>query len=221
MQQIKVTLLNEQWILDARKCCYWPKHECLIIADLHLEKARALSPENLLPQYDSIDTLKKLAALLTFYRPKQVVCLGDSFHTVAVAKNLPKDILKKINNLIKQVNQWIWISGNHDPELPSSLLGERYGILQLDDITFTHEPLGFQNYTKQLCGHYHPKVKIKMGMQKIGGACFVANKQLMILPSLGSFTGGLSIDDPAINQLIAKKDRIVYLIANKKIWTLK
>ena len=221
MQQIKVQLLNEEWVLDSRKCCYWPKRQCLIIADLHLEKARALSPEHLLPQYDSIDTLERVSECLDFFQPKQVICLGDSFHTATVAKHLPNELLKNINALIKRVKQWIWVLGNHDPELPPHLLGECYEMIRFDEITFSHEPLNLKDHSKQLCGHYHPKVKIKIGMHKISGACFIANDNLMILPSLGSFTGGLNIDDPAITQHIKKTNRKVYLTANEKIWPIK
>ena len=50
----------------------------------------------------------------------------------------------------------------------------------------------------QVCGHFHPKARIKAGPRRITRPCFIGDGVRLILPSFGAYTGGLDIMDPAI-----------------------
>src|SRR3954452_19877083 len=59
----------------------WPEESLLVVADLHLEKGSSFARRGqLLPPYDSAETLARLATLIARYRPRTVVALGDNFH---------------------------------------------------------------------------------------------------------------------------------------------
>ena len=67
--------------LDASGAAYLPEHGALIVSDLHLEKGSAGAARGrLLPTFDSHDTLQRLRAVIETYKPRRVICLGDSFH---------------------------------------------------------------------------------------------------------------------------------------------
>ena len=58
---------------------YWPAEDALIVSDLHLEKGSAFAAlGQMLPPYDTRETLSKLAALIDRYQPETVIALGDS-----------------------------------------------------------------------------------------------------------------------------------------------
>ncbi|MEO0444320.1 MAG: ligase-associated DNA damage response endonuclease PdeM [Pseudomonadota bacterium] len=220
MQTVAIAIFNKQWILDARKCLYWPEQSCLIVSDLHLEKAKTLNQTHPIPCYDSIDTLQRLESVINDYKPETLISLGDSFHTALSAKTLSPTLLAQINHLCAKVTTWYWILGNHDPKLPDTIQGHCIDTLSIADITFSHQPLDSTAYPFQVCGHYHPKIRVKLGMQKTTGACFIHSDQLFIMPAMGTFTGGLNIDDPSISKLITPKQRSVYLINNHKLWPM-
>ncbi len=84
---------------------------------------------NLLPPYDTRATLAVLAELLEAYKPRRVVCLGDSFHDGEAAERLHGDDARKLTALTA-LRDWIWICGNHDPEPPA-----RYGGRVMHELT--------------------------------------------------------------------------------------
>jgi hypothetical protein len=60
------------WLADDR---------ALVVADLHLEKGSSYAARGqMLPPYDTRETLKRLAAEVEALTPAIVVLLGDTFH---------------------------------------------------------------------------------------------------------------------------------------------
>ena len=56
------------------------------VADLHLEKASAFAARGqLLPPYDTRETLSKLAAVIDRFQPETLISLGDSLHDCGAA----------------------------------------------------------------------------------------------------------------------------------------
>ena len=69
---------------------FWPARRALIVADLHFEKASWFAKfGQMLPPYDSLATLTDLTALVAASDPRELWCLGDSFHDSAGSKRLP------------------------------------------------------------------------------------------------------------------------------------
>ena len=65
------------------------REKALIVADLHLEKGSAHAARGqLLPPYDTRETLMKLAAAIDRYEAEAVIALGDSLHDVGAAERM-------------------------------------------------------------------------------------------------------------------------------------
>src|SRR5918912_3174248 len=76
-----ISLCGKALIADMSGALYWPGERTLIVADLHLERGSACAQRGeLLPPYDTRETLVRLAEAMDRYEPQQVVALGDSFH---------------------------------------------------------------------------------------------------------------------------------------------
>src|SRR5438270_10608712 len=60
---------------------WWADERLLVVADLHLEKGSSFARRGqMLPPYDTTETLSRLARLVGRFDPRTVVALGDSFH---------------------------------------------------------------------------------------------------------------------------------------------
>src|SRR3546814_12030553 len=92
---------------------FWPARRALLFADLHFEKASWYAGHGLmLPPYDSLATLSAIAALTDRLGPRELWCLGDSFHDKEGVTSLTDPARGTPGSLIRQV-QWNWISGKH------------------------------------------------------------------------------------------------------------
>lgn len=215
---IKIKFAKQELILDASGVLYWPDKKLLIVSDLHLEKASFLSKfGSVLPQYDSRDTLERLEKAVGLYDPETVVCLGDSFHDTQGFLRLPERERTHLEHLVTSVNEWRWILGNHDSDLPQELPGIRQIDYRLENILLAHdltaEPM------PHIIGHFHPKAQLKIGGHRVSGRCFLVSGDRVIMPSFGSFTGGLDCRDKAINRLSATPF-VCYLLYKKQLFEI-
>ena len=100
----------------------WPGAKALVVSDLHLEKGAALARSGtFLPPYDSLETLDRLDALVAQTQPEIVISLGDSFHDPQVIEALGPDLLARLQRLTGLVQRFVWVTGNHDPDIPAAL----------------------------------------------------------------------------------------------------
>ena len=71
---------------------FWPRHNALLVADLHLEKASWFARlGQMLPPYDSLATLQALERQVEASGATALYCLGDSFHDRFGCDRLPDD----------------------------------------------------------------------------------------------------------------------------------
>src|SRR2546423_1088776 len=76
-----VTVNGVTLAADCLGALYWPEQSILVVADLHLEKGSSFARRGqLLPPYDTTETLARLARLVARHAPRVVVALGDNFH---------------------------------------------------------------------------------------------------------------------------------------------
>ncbi|MFP4275556.1 MAG: ligase-associated DNA damage response endonuclease PdeM [Paracoccaceae bacterium] len=175
---------------------WWSGRRLLCVSDLHLGKARrhARRGGTALPPYETRDTLARLEADLRATDPAVVVCLGDSFDDTEAARSLPEDERLWIAQL-QAGRQWVWIEGNHDPG-PLDLGGAHLAELPAPPLTFRH--IARPGAAAEVSGHYHPKARL-------GGTsrpCFLLDRDRVILPAYGTYTGGLRSSDPALSGLM-------------------
>ncbi len=182
--------------VDARAAAlFWPVENALLVADLHLEKASSFAVRGqLLPPYDSRETLERIAAALRQTGARRVFCLGDSFHDADGAARLEPHAAGMLAALVRVVD-WVWITGNHDRTL--AVEGTVLEELALAGIHLRHEARPGET-APELSGHFHPKLRITVRGRQISRPCAVRSESRMILPAYGAFTGGMNAADPVI-----------------------
>lgn len=213
-----ISFANHEFILDGEGCLYWPRHELLIVSDLHLEKASFLASFGQpLPLYDTRDTLMRLEFLVERYKPRTLLTLGDNFHDTSALNRIHIQNVSHLKQICASVEQCLWIVGNHDEAVDFSLTSNLfvYDEYFWDGILFTHLLRSTDDY--QILGHYHPKISVK----KTSGKCFLLSDKVMILPAFGSFTGGLDVNSCEFLKATQLDNVKAYLLYNKKIWRAK
>lgn len=182
--------------LNADGTAWLDAERVLIIADLHLEKGRALAATVPMPAYDTEDTLQRLMARVDADPPASLVLLGDSFHRGYMAAGLSADHRQQIDQLASRC-RLIWITGNHDEDLPAMLPGVILPEIAISGVTLRHQAEAAVADV-EISGHYHPKARLRTRARRVSGKCFIHDGRRLILPAFGAFTGGLSVADPAI-----------------------
>lgn len=201
---------------------FWPAERTLLVADLHLEKLSSFaSTGQLLPPYDTRQTLALLARDIAETRPRRVVCLGDSFHRDEGTKSLSEEDLAQLRLLMDEP-EWVWLAGNHDPA-PHGLGGECVTSLSIGELVLQHEPERGSGY--RMAGHLHPAARVMMGGRTVRRPCFAHDGRLLILPAYGVSTGSLNIlaepfrklwDYSRLNVTMLGRDR-VYPVSPKRL----
>ena len=168
----------------------------LIVADLHLEKGSAYAARGqMLPPYDTRDTLGRLEAEIEQRAPKTTVLLGDSFHDGKAEGRLHHGDVARIEALAERT-ALTWVVGNHDADGPRFLPGEVRDSLQVQGLDLVHEPAP-RPARGELAGHLHPASKIRGYARAVRSRCFVTDGDRMILPAFGAYAGGLNVRDAA------------------------
>jgi len=181
-------------VADSDGALYWPEHGLLAVADLHLEKGSIFAARGvLLPPYDTAATLARLARLIARYAPRCIIALGDSFHDGDGPARLTDGDRAELSAL-QRGRDWIWITGNHDPE-PAENIGGSFAVtLALGPLIFRHLPTGEDG---EIAGHLHPVARVAHRGRAISRRCFAADAKRMVMPAFGAFTGGLNVRDAA------------------------
>jgi DNA ligase-associated metallophosphoesterase len=185
--------------LDLSGALFLASGDALVIADLHLEKGSSFAKQGqMLPPYDTRETLRALAEALDRFAPRTVIALGDSFHDIGGPDRLADDDRAALAAL-QGGRQWMWITGNHDRALPEHIGGEVLGELTLGSLTLRHEPVA--GATDEIAGHLHPVGKVVMRGRAVRRRCFVTDGRRCILPASGAYAGGLNACDAAFKPL--------------------
>jgi DNA ligase-associated metallophosphoesterase len=198
----------------AEGALFWPAHNALLVADLHLEKASWLAGGGqFLPPYDSLATLAALTTLAERTQARAIWCLGDSFHDVGGCDRLPpaaQDMLCALTGGVA----WTWITGNHDPAITEACGGTVAEEAVVDGLVLRHEA-DPADRRPELSGHFHPKLRIRVRGRQIARRCFVASDTKLILPAFGSLTGGLDAGHPAIVQAVGRAAQALVPVENR------
>jgi hypothetical protein len=174
-----------------------------VVADLHLEKGSAFAARGqLLPPYDTGDTLGRLEAEVERLAPRTIVLLGDTFHDGGGEDRLCARDTARLN-VLAQGRSLIWVLGNHDPGGPRGLPGESLAGLLLAGLCLVHEPAAGRA-PGEVAGHLHPCARVAGVGGSIRRRCFVTDGERLILPAFGAYAGGLNVRDPAIRSLLGR-----------------
>jgi DNA ligase-associated metallophosphoesterase len=192
---------------------WWADERLLVVADLHLEKGSSFARRGqMLPPYDTTETLARLALLIGRLLPRIVVALGDSFHDDGGAKRLHSRDRATLAAL-QAGREWMWIAGNHDPR-PHGLGGTCAGELALGPVTFRHEPKPGASMG-EIAGHLHPAAIVAGSGKWVRRKCFAGDGHRLVLPAFGAYAGGLNVLDAAFAGLFAASTFRAFMLGDR------
>lgn len=172
------------------RALYWPQENALLVADLHLEKASYFARHGqMLPPYDSRETLERVAEALRISGARRVYCLGDNFHDDEGVDRLEAHAAGMLAALTR-VTDWLWITGNHDSGLANGLGGAVAEEAVIGGINLRHQA---RNGTTdiEMSGHFHPRLSVTVRGRRVVRPCAVRSERRLILPAFGALTGGM------------------------------
>ena len=208
-----------EFICDPLGALYAESLDLLVVSDLHLEKGAAFARRGcLLPPYDTYATLKILDMVLNRYDPALVISLGDNFHD-RQGSNLMPDDCRALISAMASGRDWIWITGNHDPDGVTGLPGTVAESLVLSGLTFRHEPEAGAAQG-EIAGHLHPAATVRRREKSVRRPCFATDGERLIMPSFGVMTGGLDLGHKAFRGLFDQQKLVAHMMSREKIYAV-
>ena len=205
---VPLSFAGEEFVLVEGRALYWPRERALLVADLHLEKASFFARHGqMLPPYDSRETLERVALAIRATAARRVFTLGDNFHDSEGVGRLEPHAAGMLDALVRATD-WVWITGNHDPRMEAAAGGALAEELEVAGFLLRHKARPGET-RPELSGHFHPRFRLNARGRSINRPCLVRSVGAvvsaspdgggrMILPAFGSLTGGMSAADPAI-----------------------
>ena len=213
------SLHGEAALPDVSGALWLADHGAIVVSDLHFEKGSAFARRGvMLPPYDTAATLGRLADVVARYAPKLIVALGDSFHDGGgVARMGEAD--RAALRALQAGRDWIWISGNHDPEPPDDLGGVCAARISLGALTLRHEPQAGAA-PGEVAGHLHPVARVSAPAGTLRRRCFVSDGARCVMPAFGAFAGGLNIRDAAFAPLFSGPRMVAHVMGRGRIYAV-
>jgi len=112
---------------------------------------------------------------------------------------------------------WIWISGNHDPALPSNLGGIVATEVAIGPVVFRHEPSGAAG---EIAGHLHPKARVVRRGRALERRCFACDDERLVMPAFGAYTGGLSIRAAAFAKVFPTRAFMAHVLGDVRLHSI-
>lgn len=213
---VPLSFAHEEMRLVDGRALYWPREGALLLADLHLEKASFYAARGqMLPPYDSRETLERVADCVKQTGARRVIALGDNFHDTDGTSRLEPYAAGMLEGLTRALD-WVWITGNHDEEMHRNFGGTVLSELELGGVMLRH--IAQKGETQpELSGHFHPKLRVNIRNRHIARPCGVlsrnaAGSDRMILPAFGALTGGMDAAAPEILAALQPASRIDALL---------
>jgi DNA ligase-associated metallophosphoesterase len=210
-------VVGVSFIADVSGALFWEEQSLLVVSDLHLEKGSSFARRGvLLPPYDSAATLALLGLVVARRNPRMVIALGDSFHDRDAHNRLSAPDREAI--VVMQARRdWIWISGNHDPAIPSDIGGIVAHEVAIGPIAFRHEPTGASG---EIAGHLHPKARVSTRGRSMERRCFACDGERAVMPAFGAYTGGLSIRDAAFAKIFRTLGFMAHVLGDNRLHSI-
>ena len=193
---VKHIINKNDFILNCNRTIFWEQEKLLILSDLHLGKTGHFRKSGIaVPAAVMKEDMQRFVAAIQFFKPAQVVIVGDLFHSV---ENKEHELFLKWRNDLQHVPMLL-VKGNHDivPEewYKNAGIDIVEKIWRKNNFLFVHhiEDAAEESLSKGdyfFSGHTHPAVSIKgLGKQSLRFPCFYFTEKYAVLPAFGKFTG--------------------------------
>jgi len=214
---VEIAVADAALVADCTGALYWPEEGLLALADLHLEKGSSFAARGvLLPPYDTPATLAAVGRLVAHYAPRTVIALGDSFHDgdgparIAAADSAALAALQRGRD-------WIWITGNHDPDPADGIGGSFCGMLAIGALTFRHQPTGADG---EIAGHLHPVARVNARGRNVSRRCFASDGARLVMPAFGAYAGGLNIRHRAFADVFGTLAFTAHMLGEGRLYAI-
>ena len=182
--------------LSAQRSLFWEEEKALIVSDLHFGKTGHFRKAGIaVPQSVYKEDLQRLVNLLHYFKPTELIVVGDFFHSHA---NTELDWFRRWRDDFSSLKITL-VKGNHD--ILKDAWYEEAAIevvqptLQLAPFLFSHDRCETKADLYSFCGHIHPGVLIHgAGKQSLRFPCFYFAKDHCVLPAFSKFTGAVGMN---------------------------
>ncbi len=201
---------NEQLELLPDKVIYWRSQDLLLISDVHWGKVDHFRKNGIaIPGVASLSNYERLSELIIRIQPKEVLFLGDIFHS---SNNMDWQVCKTFLASYPDIT-FSLVKGNHDiidnNELSQVFKKIYPDTLERNGFLFSHEPQDHP-ILYNICGHIHPAFRLVLKRQPtLRLPCFHFTPDRCTMPAFGTFTG-MHVITPS------SKDK-VYVIADEEV----
>lgn len=218
---VPLSFAGQSFVATACGALFHPESRSLLVADLHLEKGSFYGQRGqMLPPYDSRETLARLTRAVAEVGAQTVFALGDSYHDSAGEARLEEEAAAMLTALTAQV-RFIWVTGNHDADVTGAHGGTVLAEADLAGIALRHQ-VEATSTQAEISGHFHPKWHGTLRRRAIRRSCFVRSMGTpprLILPAYGAYTGGMRADDAAIAAAMGHAPCEALLVAGGRLCT--
>jgi DNA ligase-associated metallophosphoesterase len=203
--------------LSPERVIFWEDERTLILSDSHFGKTGHFRKSGLaVPQNIYLEDLQRLFNLLQFYKPEQLIVVGDLFHSKSNKEHL---LFEKWRNDFIQL-EILLVKGNHDvlknewyQQIKIKVFDDE--TLRINSFAFMHDCAHIEKYPQHndayfFTGHLHPGISIHgRSRQSLSFPCFYFNEQFAVLPAFSKFSGLALINK--------KKTDNVFAIVNNEL----
>ena len=199
--------------LSPDRVIFWEEEKTLVVSDLHFGKTGHFRKAGIpVPPTVYKEDLQRLVAQIQYFQPRQLVVVGDMFHSHA---NKELELFKKWRHDLPHLVIRL-IKGNHDI-LHAGWYQDADLLITPEELTvgpfvFRHDIAGYDPSGKGylFSGHLHPGVRIRGGgRQALHFPCFYFTPSYCVLPAFSRFTGLAMIEQ--------NEGDAVFAIVNKSI----
>ena len=207
---ILYSVRDQKLWLSAQRSIFWEDQKTLIVSDLHFGKTGHFRKAGIaVPPAVYKEDLQRLVSLLHYFKPEQLLVVGDFFHSHA---NSELDWFRKWRNDFGHLSITL-VRGNHD--ILKDAWYQEVSIqvaeseLAIGPFLFIHEACADNDHYYTFCGHLHPGIILNgPGKQSLRFPCFYFTERHCILPAFSKFTG-LAIVQPK------QQDRLFAVVEDK------
>ena len=206
-----VTVCGRQLVADNSGGLYWPGEQTLVVADLAVDHSRSANGPR--RDDDMRQTLTRLAETMDRYEPARVIVLGDGLHSEA-AEPMGADDLH-ILRILQEDRDWIWVTGQEQqrPELGGSTCRE----VTMGGLALRPRPTpGWA--THEIAASMRPAAHLFMYGYSLRRACFVGNRQRLLMPAFGAPMDGANVLDAAFRPLFGDGGMAVWLLGQEGLY---
>jgi DNA ligase-associated metallophosphoesterase len=184
---------EQQLWLSCDRTIFWEEEKALIVSDLHFGKTGHFRKSGLaVPQSVYKNDLQRLLLQIQYYQPKQIIVVGDLFHSDA---NKEMELYLRWMDNFPDIQVKL-VKGNHDILVADWYTKAGITVSDIDLVIggfhFVHDIAG-SGVTEahySFSGHIHPGIRIQVAAkQSFCFPCFYFGESYAVIPAFSHFTG--------------------------------